>query len=115
MVDMADLDRIFQDIEDNFEDHLAKVQEFLKTPCFSTENYGVRECANYLKDVLDKLGFSPAEIVETKLNPYVYGEFDAGAERTLLAYAKYDNVGVEEKNWTYDPFKAEIADNPPRY
>ena len=112
-VQMTDLDRVFSHIDRNFPDHLSKIQDYLKHPCFSTENFGVRECVDYLKTILGDLGFAGIEAVEGEVNPVVYGEYDAGAERTLLVYAKYDNVGVEGQKWTYDPFQATIAEKFP--
>ncbi|MGA3296219.1 MAG: M20/M25/M40 family metallo-hydrolase [Candidatus Bathyarchaeia archaeon] len=107
------LERVFAHIDKNFPDHLSKVQDYLKHPCFSTENFGVRECADNLSRIIRDLEFTRVEVVEGKVNPIVYGEYDAGAKHTLLVYAKYDNVGVKGQNWKYDPFEAPIAEKPP--
>ena len=63
MVDKTELEQIYQHIDDNFEDHLAKVQEFLKTPCFSPEKYGAEKCVAYLQSTLEGLNVNPIEII----------------------------------------------------
>ena len=114
MVDLADLERIYQDIEANFEDHLTKVQNFLKTPCFSPEEYGATKCVAYVRNALERLGCNPVEVIDVpRGNPVIFAEYNAGVERTLLAYAKYDIVGVNVNDWTYDPFEAPIAEMAP--
>jgi acetylornithine deacetylase/succinyl-diaminopimelate desuccinylase-like protein len=47
-------------------------------------------------------------------NPVVYGELDAGADKTLLVYFMYDTMPVlDEGEWVSPPFEGRIIEQPP--
>ena len=95
-------------IEQSFDAHLEAVQNFIRQKSISSENVGVRECAEYLADILRRLGAS-AELAETDGFPVVWGFYDAGAPRTLAVYSLYDVVHVVESEWSSPPFEARVV------
>ena len=51
-------------------------------------------------------------ILETDGHPVVFGEYDAGKQKTLLVYNHYDVQPVDPLDeWENDPFSAEIKGN----
>lgn len=50
-----------------------------------------------------------ARLLDTDWRPYVFGEYDVGAEKTLLIYNHYDVQPPEPLDeWVSPPFAAEI-------
>jgi acetylornithine deacetylase/succinyl-diaminopimelate desuccinylase-like protein len=105
-----DLDPIFEHIDENLEETLRLLQEYVRQPSVSVgDGSGMRECAALVADHYRSLGCQEVETVETETFPGVWAYFDAGAPHTILAYDMYDvrSVGDPGK-WTHDPFGAEI-------
>lgn len=107
------LEKIFSHIKANVNGHIAKIQEFLRQPSVSAENYGVRECATLLRDYFKDLGCREAKLVETKGHPVVYAEYNAHAEKTLIVYMMYDTQPVTGEKWTSPPLEARLIEIPP--
>jgi len=89
------------------------MQEFLRQPSVSAENYGVKECAELLKGYLAELGCKDARLIETGSFPVVYGEYDAHAEKTLLVYMMYDTQPFADEEWMSPPLEARLVDIKP--
>ena len=104
---------VYDYIDRSFEEHVAKVQELIRQPSISPEGKGVRECAQLLRGYFEQLGCSDARLVETSGNPVVYGEYNAGAKKTVLVYMMYDTMPVDEPDWTVPPLGGRIIDMPP--
>ena len=62
---MVNLDKVNKYIDTHLNEHTNKMQEFLRQPSVSAENYGVRECAELLKGYLAELGCKDTRLVET--------------------------------------------------
>ena len=107
------LERIFKYIDLHVDEHVAKVQEFLRQPSVSAENYGVRQCAELLRDYFKEAGCQEARLVETKGHPVVYAEYNAHAERTLIVYMMYDTQPVVGEKWSSPPFEARLVEIEP--
>lgn len=107
------LGKVYSYIDSNIESHIAKVQELLRQPSISAENYGVQECAQLLERYFCDLGCRSTEIVPTDGNPVVYGEYNAGAKRTVIIYMMYDTQPVVGENWVSPPLEANLVDIPP--
>ena len=86
---------VYDHIDERFDEHVAKVQELIRQPSISSENRGIRECAQLIRGYFEKLGCVDAELAETSGNPVVYGEYDAGAKKTVLVYMMYDTMPVD--------------------
>jgi len=108
-----DLEKVYSYIDSNVESHIKKVQELLRQPSISAENYGIRECAKLLEKYFRDLGCGSTEIAETDGNPVVYGEYDAGAKKTVIVYMMYDTQPVVGEDWISPPLEANLVDIPP--
>lgn len=69
------------------------------------------ECADSVVAILRDVGLD-CRIVPTAGAPIVIGRYDAGAERTLLLYGRYDvpPAGLR-RSWSIDPFRPIVRDN----
>ena len=91
--------------------HLDRYVEFLKMPSVSAQHRHIRETAKFLSDLLNKNGIE-SQILETEGHPVVFGEYNAGKQKTLLVYNHYDVQPVDPLDeWKNDPFSAEIKGN----
>jgi acetylornithine deacetylase/succinyl-diaminopimelate desuccinylase-like protein len=101
-------------VRNNKERYIAELKHFLSYPSISTnpENKkDVLECAGYIKDHLEKMGFDNVNIYPTAGHPVVYADWlKAGADKpTILIYGHYDVQPVDPLDlWTSPPFEAEI-------
>jgi acetylornithine deacetylase/succinyl-diaminopimelate desuccinylase-like protein len=85
---------------------LGELVSLLSIPNVASDKPNIRKNAELLRQMLGRRGFT-TEILETDVNPLVYGELRVpGASRTLLWYAHYDGQPVDPKLWKQDsPFK----------
>ena len=91
---------------------VAELQAFLRQPSISTEDIGMGECAEMLRDTLTKLGLEARVERLSGAFPAVFGKSQPvpGAP-TLLIYGHYDVQSPDPVNlWKYEPFSAQIAD-----
>jgi len=110
---MVDFEKVSKYIDAHLNEHISRMQEFLRQPSVSAENYGVRECAELLKSYLANLGCKDARLIETGSFPVVYGEYNAHAEKTLLIYMMYDTQPFAGEEWTSPPLEARLVDIQP--
>jgi acetylornithine deacetylase/succinyl-diaminopimelate desuccinylase-like protein len=110
---MVNVDKVSKYIDSHLDQHISKVQDFLRQPSVSAENYGVRECAELLRDYLAELGCKDARLIETGSFPVVYGEYNAHAEKTLLVYMMYDTQPFSDEEWASPPLEARLVDIEP--
>ena len=110
---MVNIEAIHRYIEEHEEEHITKVQEFLRQPSISAENLGVRECAELLRHYYSELGCQETELVPTEGYPGVWAYYNAGAEKTIVNYCMYDVQPVSGETWSSPPFQANIVIMPP--
>lgn len=103
-----DLEKIYRYVDAHKNEHFSNLKKMLQQPSVSPQNIGIQECAELLAHFYDGLRCE-TEIFETEGNPVVYGVYDAGAEKTLLAYFMYDTQPYDEPGWTYPPMEATLA------
>jgi acetylornithine deacetylase/succinyl-diaminopimelate desuccinylase-like protein len=103
---------VYDYVDANFDEHLAKIQRWLQQPSISAQNVGIQEMAELLRQDLVDMGFAEAELVPTDGHPGVWGYYDAGAEKTLVVYLMYDVQPVNPEDWDSPPFDAEVIDHP---
>lgn len=97
-------------MNDKMKDQLDTFVDFLKMPSISAQHRHIRETAIFLSHLLDENGIE-SKILETDGHPVVFGNFDAGKQKTLLVYNHYDVQPVDPLDeWKCDPFSAEIKD-----
>ncbi|MFX1562135.1 MAG: M20/M25/M40 family metallo-hydrolase [Promethearchaeota archaeon] len=106
-------DRVFKYIDQNIDTHIRKVQELIQQPSISSENLGVRDCAELVCRYFGELGCQRAELVETSGYPVVLGEYNANADKTVLVYMMYDTQPVDDPGWTVPPLEARLVDVKP--
>ena len=111
---MGHVDKVYEHIDANIDGHIENVRRLLMQPSVSQTGEGMQECAGMLRDWLGKLGCSRVELTEPEFHwPIVYGEYDAGAEKTIIAYGMYDVQPVELDQWKVPPFDGRIVEMPP--
>ncbi len=94
--------------------YIDDLKEFLAYPSISTnpENKrDVEQCAQYMKQHLEKIGMENVEIYPTKGHPVVYADWlHAGKDKPIiLVYGHYDVQPVDPLElWTSPPFEAQI-------
>ncbi len=113
MVKMLKRAKIFHYIDQHYDEHLSKLQELVRQPSISAENRGVRECAELVRSYFRDLGCKNPRLVETSGFPVVYGHYDAGAERTIIAYFMYDTQPVDDPGWKVPPLEGKVVDVAP--
>ncbi|MFP3204632.1 MAG: M20/M25/M40 family metallo-hydrolase [Metallosphaera yellowstonensis] len=83
---------------------LQDLMEFVKIDTTSAHGRG-EEGAKFIKDYMEAHGIQAQLIKDASTNPYVYGEIDVRAKRTLLVYNHYDVQPAEPlEKWNTDPF-----------
>ncbi len=105
------LDRIYEYIDQHFDEHLAATQRYLRQPSISTQNLGIQECAEMTAEMLRDLGGEASVVPLQGGHPVVYGHLASkSSERTLLIYGMYDVQPVEPlEAWESPPFEANIV------
>src|SRR5437762_11742387 len=90
---------------------LGEFVSLLSIPNVASDKANIRKNAEQLRQMLARPGFA-AEILETDVNPLVYGELRIpGASRTILWYAHYDGQPFDPRLWKQDSaFKPILRD-----
>ncbi|WP_018663153.1 dipeptidase [Heyndrickxia acidiproducens] len=104
-----------QYLQDHREQHLQELFDFLKIPSISSlsvHKEDVKKAAAWLQTALGKAGLEHTEVMGTKGNPVVYGDWlHADGKPTVLIYGHYDVQPVDPLPlWESEPFKPEIRD-----
>jgi acetylornithine deacetylase/succinyl-diaminopimelate desuccinylase-like protein len=105
------INKSIQEIEKVVTSNLSPFEEFIALETVSTQNREIRETAEYVAQMFEKLG-GEAEILDDLEDsyPFVYGFFEAGPggnkEKTLLFYNHYDVQPEEPVDlWKTPPFE----------
>src|SRR5262249_17428264 len=86
-------------VSDHQQEILGEFVSLLSIPNVASDKPNIRKNAEQLRQMLTRRGFT-AEILETEVNPLVYGELRVpGASRTILWYAHYDGQPFDPKLW----------------
>lgn len=85
--------------------------DLVSIPNVGSDAENFQRNASYIRGMLRDHGFR-AEILETDVNPLVYGELKVpNATRTILVYAHYDGQPVDPRRWKQpNPFTAVLRD-----
>lgn len=103
------LEKVFSAIENNFDRHVSKVQEFLRQPSVSATKEGIIDTALRVKAMIESIG-GKASFHGSDDFPIVFGRLDLGKPKTLLVYGMYDVQPADEKTWKSPAFAAEIRE-----
>ena len=107
------VEKIHKYIEEHKDEHIRKIQEFLRQPSVSSWNMGIQECAEMLRGYFKQLGCKEAELVKTDGFPGVWAYYDSGAKKTISHYMMYDTQPFNEKDWSSPPLSANLVPMPP--
>jgi acetylornithine deacetylase/succinyl-diaminopimelate desuccinylase-like protein len=95
-------------LEKNLDQSLDELKSYVSQPSISAQNLGLKECAQIVKEMLEKRGFK-AEIMSTEGAPVVFAERKGKSDKTLLIYNHYDVQPPEPLElWESPPFEPEI-------
>lgn len=108
------MEKVYKNIDENIEAHTERLQEFVRQRSISQTGEGVKECAELLKGYFKDLGCKEARLVPQRYSPVVYGEYDAGAQKTVIIYMMYDVQPAEDVElWKVPPFEGKIVEMAP--
>lgn len=99
-------------VDDYLESHMnasiAELSRLVAQPSVGAQNWGLKECAAMVADMLGHRGFS-TEIMSTPGAPVVLGERKGKRDRTLLFYCHYDVQPAEPLElWESPPFEPSL-------
>lgn len=94
------IEEVLTYLDENFDNDLKAVQDFMRMKSISATGEGIRETAERVKEMIEECG-GTSELIETPGNPIVYGRIDEKAEHTLLIYSMYDVLPAEEPDWIF--------------
>ncbi|HYI14089.1 MAG TPA: M20/M25/M40 family metallo-hydrolase, partial [Thermomicrobiales bacterium] len=106
------LEAVLRTINERAGEHVAALQRVVRQPSISSQDIGVRECAELLVSMMSELGID-ARVMETAGRPVVFGHIRTTVANapTLVIYNHYDVQPPEPLGeWEYPPFGAEIHD-----
>jgi len=112
MLDGAGMSDTHRYLEEHLDDHIARIQEFVRQPTISTQDIGIIEGAWMLAGYLKRAGFSEVELVETEGYPGIWASIDVGAPKTIAGYGFFDSRPVGPRPWTYKPFCGALVEHP---
>ena len=100
---------VLRDVADHFDDHVARLQRYIRQRSVSALNDGPAEMAAMIAGDIQSLG-GEAQVVPGVDFPVVYGRIDAGAEMTVLIHGMYDTTPADPDEWVSPPFEGLSVD-----
>lgn len=95
-------------IDEHLDEHVGHIQEWVRQKSVSWDNLGMKECSELVGEAYRKLGCREVEILKGRFHPGVWAYYDAGAPATIHNYCMYDTRTVNEREWKYDPWGAQL-------
>jgi acetylornithine deacetylase/succinyl-diaminopimelate desuccinylase-like protein len=108
----ADFADIQTQVEDQHDEGVRRLQEWIRLPSIAAEDRGYPEGPQHLVALLQDVGFQQAVIVETDGKPGVFATLDAGAPRTVGVYFMYDVKQFDPAEWSSPPLEAALVNRP---
>jgi acetylornithine deacetylase/succinyl-diaminopimelate desuccinylase-like protein len=107
---MSNYDKLDAYIDKNLNQSLDELKKYVAQPSISAQNLGLKECAQLVKEMLEKRGFK-AEVMATEGAPVVFAERKGKSDKTILIYNHYDVQPPEPLElWDSPPFEPEVRD-----
>jgi len=108
---MADvLSSIDAYLDSHLDQSIKELSVLAAQPSVSAQNWGLVECAELVRRMLEKRGFK-IEVMQTGGAPVVYGERSGRSPKTLLFYNHYDVQPPEPLElWDSPPFEPTLRD-----
>ncbi|BCV23589.1 MAG TPA: M20/M25/M40 family metallo-hydrolase [Firmicutes bacterium] len=105
-----DLEPVYAYVDAHADALLADLFRLLRQRSISTQDDGVKECAELLATQMREVGID-ATVYPTARHPVVYGEIGPAGAPTILVYGHYDVQPPEPLElWQCDPFEPVIRD-----
>src|SRR5215217_2266344 len=101
---------VWNQIDEDFDEHLEDIRNFLRCPTVSASDDDMLAGAEYVAALIEGAGGS-AEIIPTAGHPAVLGRIEGDGPR-LLRYGMYDVQPADEPGWSSPPFAAVSAGVP---
>ncbi|MCD6466244.1 M20/M25/M40 family metallo-hydrolase [Candidatus Bathyarchaeota archaeon] len=107
------MEEIYSYIKENSGRFVENLVELIKQPSVAATGEGIGECAEKVKELMEKVGLEAKIIPEKDGNPVVYGEVKSTrSDRTLLFYNHYDVQPPDPiEEWIHPPFSGKIEDS----
>jgi acetylornithine deacetylase/succinyl-diaminopimelate desuccinylase-like protein len=113
-----ELKKVYAYIDDHFDEHVERLQKWIRQPSISNSGEGIQETAEMVKGFFDELGCQQSRVYDTGVtewglpgNPVVYAKCDEGAPKTVVIYWQYDTMPVTQIDaWKVPPFDASIIE-----
>jgi acetylornithine deacetylase/succinyl-diaminopimelate desuccinylase-like protein len=107
MTDFAKIDRY---LASHLDESIAELSRLCAQPSVSAQDYGVKECAVLVGEMLRKRGFT-VEVLPTAGAPVVFAERRGRSSKTMLFYNHYDVQPAEPLElWDTPPFQPTLRD-----
>ncbi|SEC52313.1 M20/M25/M40 family metallo-hydrolase [Paenibacillus sp. GP183] len=99
-------------IAERKEQYLEQLFTILRQKSISTQNIGIRECADLLREMMEGIGIK-TRLMETKGHPVIYGEMIKDKDAfSVLIYGHYDVQPPDPLDeWLSPPFEPTIRNN----
>lgn len=105
------LNKYDQFLEDNMDKSIDELTILAAQPSVSAQNWGLGECAQLIKSLLEKRGFQVELLSTNGSTPVVFGRIKGKSDKTLLIYNHYDVQPVEPLDlWETPPFEPQLRD-----
>ena len=101
---------VWNQIDEDFDEHLEDIRNFLRCPTVSASDDDMLAGAEYVAALIEGAGGS-AEIIPTAGHPAVLGHIEGDGPK-LLRYGMYDVQPADEPGWSSPPFAAVTAEVP---
>ncbi len=97
-------------LESHLDESIAELSQFVRQPSISAQNQGMAECAEIVRSMLERRGFT-TQVYPTSGAPIVFGERKGISDKTLLIYNHYDVQPPDPLElWLTPPFEPTIRD-----
>jgi acetylornithine deacetylase/succinyl-diaminopimelate desuccinylase-like protein len=105
---MLDYQRIDAYLEKNLMNSIEELSRLCAPPSVSAQNWGLKECAAMVSEMLAQRGFS-VQTIPTEGAPVVFAERKGQSDKTLLIYNHYDVQPPEPLElWDSPPFEPSL-------
>ncbi|MEM0450912.1 MAG: M20/M25/M40 family metallo-hydrolase [Nitrososphaerota archaeon] len=102
------VERIWKRIKENESKYVNDLKRLLEQKGVSATGEGVEECASTVREMMEEVGLR-AELIRTRGNPVVFGEFREERHGTLMFYNHYDVQPPDPvAEWTTPPFEPSV-------
>jgi acetylornithine deacetylase/succinyl-diaminopimelate desuccinylase-like protein len=100
-----------QYLEKNLDSSISELTTLATQPSVSAQNWGLSECANLVKALLEKRGFTVQLLSRNGCAPVVLAELAGKTDKTLMIYNHYDVQPAEPLAlWDTPPFEPTLRD-----